>query len=190
MIDSTIGIDPGPTTGMCFLDYEAGQLVGKTLLQCDAASAAVVLKGLLYAYYDSRRRMYRDADIGRRVGSVEKFVTGASAGTRGKAADVTRELVMELTEVLQLFGYAVKIRAAADVKPKWTDKRLVAAGVAPRMLDLKHEFRHAHDAARHCLCGAREAGVIADPLLKKREIAGVNLNLVIHDEIPGWLDKP
>ncbi len=118
---------------------------------------------------------------------MEKFVTGASAGTRGKAADVTRELVMELAEVMQVFGYQVKIRPAADVKPKWTDKRLVAAGIAPSEKELKHEFRHAYDAARHCLCGAREAGVIIDPLHNLRGakpgIKGLHPNLVIYDEV-------
>ncbi len=54
MIDSCIGIDPGPTTGMCFLDYISGHLVGKTLLQCDGGSAAVILKSMLYANYGHR----------------------------------------------------------------------------------------------------------------------------------------
>ncbi len=164
IIDSAIGVDPGPTTGICFLDYYDGQLVGKTVLQCDGGSAAIVLKGMITAYYTE---FPGGANIGRRVGSVEKFVTGASAGSRGRAADVTRELVMECAEALQLFGYTVRIRPAADVKPKWTNKRLVAAGVAASDKALTDSLRHGWDAARHCLCGAREAGVIKDPLIGK-----------------------
>ncbi len=155
IVDSCVGVDPGPATGICIFDYSGGQLVGRTLLTTDGGSAVVVLKGLLEAYY-------RDVP-GKRVGALEKFVTGQSAGSRGKAADVTRQLVMELAEVLQLYGYRAVIRSAADVKPWATDKRLIAAGVPGGMVS-RTEFRHAMDAARHCLFGAREAGIITDPL--------------------------
>jgi hypothetical protein len=169
VIDSAIGCDPGPATGLCFLDYHEGRLVGRTLLQVIGPDAPVVLKGMLLAYYmlpASDAVADRKRVDGRRVASVEKFVTGASAGSRGKNADVTRQLVMELAEVLQLFGYAVKIRPAADVKPWASDRRLAAAGVVSSLKGMHGDMNHAYDAARHCLYGAREAGVIRDPLLK------------------------
>lgn len=178
MIDSCIGGDPGPATGLCLLDYEAGRLVGRMLLQCDAVSAPIVLRELLIAR--------RDVPTGKRVASLEKFVNGRSAGAAGKPADVTRQLVMELAEVCELFGYRVTIRPAADVKPKWTDKRLKAAGVVTGALH--GDMNHAYDAARHCLCGARDAGVIADPLHTLRGATrGFKADQVIVDEMPGWL---
>lgn len=161
VIDSCVGADPGPATGLCFLDYRDGRLVGRTLLQVDADSAVIVLKGMLLAYYNSDGM----ASFGKRVGSVEKFVTGRSAGSRGQGADVTRQLVMELAEVLQMFGYQVAIRPAADVKPWASDKRLVAAAITGAK-GMHGDMNHACDAARHALFGARDAGVIADPLLR------------------------
>jgi hypothetical protein len=164
MIDSCIGADPGPTTGLCFLDYRDGLLVGRTVLQVDGGSAAIVLKGMLAAYYAEDFSI--GPVVGRRAASVEKFVTGQSAGSRGKAADVTRQLVMELAEVLQLFGYPVKIRPAADVKPWATNKRVAAALGIPEK-SMTDSLRHGWDGARHCVYGAREAGIIQDPLRKR-----------------------
>lgn len=160
MIDSAVGADPGPATGLCFLDYRDGILVGRMLLQAAADCAPAVLRDLL----ESRKN---GMAAGRRAGSVEKFVTGQSAGSRGKAADVTRQLVMELAEVLQMFGYTVAIRPAADVKPWASNKRLVAAGIVPSEKGLHSDMNHSYDAARHCLYGAKEAGVIQDPLLRR-----------------------
>lgn len=165
VIDSCIGIDPGPATGICFLDYRDGILAGRTLLQADAGSAAIVLTGMLTAYYVNARRTSL-APAGRRVASVERFVTGASAGSRGKAADVTRQLVMELAEVLQGHGYTVKLRNAGEVKPWASDKRLQAAGIVTGALH--GDMNHSYDAARHCLLGAVQAGITPDPLLGKR----------------------
>jgi hypothetical protein len=172
VIDSCIGGDPGPATGLAFLDFENGQLVGRSLITVMGADAPVVLRGILLGHYSgmrkdtSIRQWLEQPVIGRRIASLEKFVTGASAGSRGKPADVTRQLVYELAEVLQEFGYAVKIRPAADVKPWASDKRLIAAGVGTKAQVERTDFRHMMDGARHCLLGAREAGIIADPLLK------------------------
>ncbi|HEY1700816.1 MAG TPA: hypothetical protein VGG75_13985 [Trebonia sp.] len=165
MIDSAVGCDPGPATGLAFLDYEDGRLVGRSLLQVVGADAPVVLRGMLVAYYSDD--FSTGPRVGRRVGSVEKFVTGASAGSRGKNADVTRQLVMELTEVLQEFGYTVAIRPAADVKPWANNKRLVAAGIVSSEKAMHGDMGHSYDGARHCLYGAKEAGIIRDPLIRR-----------------------
>ena len=161
MIISVIGIDPGPATGMCFLDYSNQfapyALVGKSLLQSDADSAPIVLKSMLHTYYGSQDL------VGRRYASVEKFVTGRSAGSRGKSANVTRQLVMELTEVLQQFGYDVQIRSAAEVKPWATDKRLEAAGITGPAA-VHGQFRHSYDAARQALFSAVKDAKLRDPL--------------------------
>ena len=165
-IDSCIGIDPGPTTGMCFLDFEDGRLVGRTVLQCEGATSVHVLNAMLYAYYGPPAVGTGKPVIGRRSGSIEKFVTGRSAGSRGKAADTTRQLEMELAEALQMAGYQVKIRAAATVKP-WASNKRVAAGLGLKEAQLTDSLRHGWDGARHCLFGAREDGIIADPLLRR-----------------------
>jgi hypothetical protein len=129
---------------------------------------------MLLGYYrgedpEATPSAWAGARIGRRVASVEKFLTGRGAGSTGKNADVTRQLVYELAEVLQMFGYTVTIRPAADVKPWATDKRLVAAQVVPSLKGMHGDMNHAYDAARHCLYGAKEAGVISDPLLRRKE---------------------
>jgi len=160
VIDSCIGIDPGPATGICFLDYRSGVLAGRTLLQSEGATAMYVIQGLLDAYYPAEAAR-------RRIASVERFVTGAGAGSRGKNADVTRQLVMELAEVLQGWGYTVKLRNAGEVKPWATDKRLQAAGIVTG--PVHGDMNHAYDAARHALFGAVETGVTPDPLIGKRQ---------------------
>src|SRR5580698_6810241 len=98
---SVVGIDPGPTTGLCFLDYQTGTLgippqPQVTLLQVDGYAADAVLEAMLARWYGTA------SPVDDRYAAVEKFVTGRSAGTKGPDAGVTRQLVMELTERLQL----------------------------------------------------------------------------------------
>jgi hypothetical protein len=162
VIDSCIGIDPGLSTGMCFLDYQDGQLVGRTLLTADGSSAGIVLKAMLLAYHTE---FSGNAHLNRRIGSVESWVDGPPAG--GKPAVVTRQLVMELAEALEMFGYAVTLRSAGQVKPWATDKMLEAAGITGAAA-FHGKQRDAFDAARHCLFGAKEAGVISNPLIGRR----------------------
>lgn len=174
MTDSCIGGDPGPATGLCLLDYENGRLIGRMLLQAVAADAPLVLRELLIA----RQHM----PPGKRVASLEKFVDGRSAGSTGKPAAVTRQLVMELAEVCQMFGYRTEIRPAADVKPWASDRRLKAAGVVTGAMH--GDMNHAYDAARHCLYGARAAGVITDPMRTRTKMQGLHPGQVVYDEAP------
>lgn len=163
LVDSCVGIDTGPATGFFFADYLAGELVARHLFQCDAASAEFVLTGHLRAYYPGKVIV---PVIGRRVGSVERFVGGAAAASRGKNADVTRQLAFTLVEVLQGWGYTVKLRNAGEVKPWAGDKRLQAAGYVTGAMH--GDLNHGYDAGRHCLFGAVEAGITKDPLIGKR----------------------
>jgi hypothetical protein len=163
-IISVVAVDPGATTGMCFLDYFV-DMPGPvelqpqaTLLQADGKSADAVLEAMLARWYG----LGNDAVVGR-FAAVEKFVTGRGAGTKGPNADVTRQLVMELTERLQLHGYPVKIRSAADVKPWATDKRLVKAGIVGESA-IHGKARDAYDAARHALYAAVKDAKRTDPL--------------------------
>jgi hypothetical protein len=50
------------------------------------------------------------------------------------------------------------------------------------------DMNHAYDGARHCLYGGHDAGVITDPL-RRKTIEGVNLQQVIYDELPDWMNR-
>lgn len=161
---SVIGVDPGPTTGFCFLDYVKLPLSDvyrpqpqSMLFQADGNSARTLLEDVL------RGRESYGVEITKKFAGVEKFVTGRSAGTKGSNADVTRQLVMELTETLQLFGYKVKIRPAADVKPWATDKRLIAAGIKGAS-GIHGKGRDSYDGSRQALHVARWDAFLPDPL--------------------------
>jgi hypothetical protein len=158
---SVVGIDPGPTTGLCFLDYQTGTLgippqPQVTLLQVDGYAADAVLEAMLARWYGTA------SPVDDRYAAVEKFVTGRSAGTKGPDAGVTRQLVMELTERLQLHGFPAKIRSAAEVKPWATNKRLERAGIT---CSGPTAMRHSLDAARHALFAAVKDAKMKDPLI-------------------------
>jgi hypothetical protein len=161
---SVVAADPGATTGICFLDYrvQSGVIAlvpcTVTLLQADGTSADAVLEAMLARWYSSAN----ETIVGR-YGAVEKFVAGRGAGSKGPDAEVTRQLVMELTERLQLHGYPVKIRSAADIKPWATDKRLERAGIVGSSA-IHGKARDAYDAARHCLFAAVKDAKVKDPL--------------------------
>jgi hypothetical protein len=158
VITSVVGIDPGPTTGICLIEFVAGYgyplpECNITLIQANSGTALRVLEAYLSHFYADER-------ITKRYAQVEKFVTGSSAGTRGAKADLTRQYVMKFAELLQLFGYGVKIRPAADMKSWATGRRLTAAGV-PKQPDT---MRHAADSAGHCLFAAVKDAQMKDPL--------------------------
>ncbi len=151
---SVIGVDPGPTTGIAVHDWADGKLNVWTVLQVDGDSAQDVLEAILI----QRQRRIGDY-IAKRYAQIEPFVTGQSAGTRGPKADYTRQAAFKLAEQLQLWGYAVKLRKAADVKTWATDKRLKAAGILR-----PPENRHGNDASRHGLYTACHDAYLPDPL--------------------------
>jgi hypothetical protein len=158
VITSVVGVDPGPTTGLCLMEFVDGgdyplPECNITLIQANSGTALRVLEAYLSHFYNDER-------ITKRYAQVEKFVTGRSAGTRGASADLTRQYVMKFAELLQLFGYYSQIRPAADMKPWATPRRLLAAGV-PKLPDT---MRHAGDAAGHCLFTAVKDAHIKDPM--------------------------
>lgn len=148
-----IGIDPGLSTGISFIDYVGDSIAGAAHIQVDGKSALATLSAMLTAYYSDPER------VGLRVAGVESFITGQSAGTKGQPAEATRQLVFEFSEKLQLWGYSVQLRKAADVKLWGTDKRLKAAGIIR-----PPENRHANDASRHALYAAVHDLHKPDPL--------------------------
>lgn len=156
-IVSIIGVDPGPTTGICFVDYVGSAIVGRTSIQVDGESGQLTLEAMLRAYYNDPETVVK------RYAGIEAFVTGQSAGTKGAAADYTRQGVMKFAEQLQIWGYHTKLRKKADIWTKtggWaTDKRLDRAGILR-----PPEMRHANDAGRHCLYTAVHDAFRPDPL--------------------------
>ena len=89
-VTSVIGADPGPTTGLAFVDYIDRKIAGKTILQVDGPSALIVLEAMLARYYADPEYIVR------RAAGVEPFITGQSAGTRGVPAEVTRQMALQL----------------------------------------------------------------------------------------------
>jgi hypothetical protein len=155
---SVIGIDPGPTTGVSFIDYVGDKIAGTMQFQVNGTSAVTLLECVLARYYTN------SDIIVMRAAQVEPFITGQSAGTRGEPAEVTRQLAFVLAETLQLYGYAIERRKKADIYKKdgtgWaSDKRLKAAGLLR-----PPEMRHANDASRHGLYRAVHDLHKPDPL--------------------------
>src|ERR1700691_5922731 len=119
---SVIGIDPGETVGISFLDYVGNRLTGTMQVQVDAASSVALLEALLKSYYGSPEA------VKQRWGAVEDFVVSNRPETKGDAAATTRHQAFILAETLQMWGYHVSKRKKADVSPWATDKMLSAAG--------------------------------------------------------------
>ena len=160
IIFSVIGIDPGPTTGLAFLNYMDDKLISKTLLQADGDSSAALLEMMLATYYSDRNA------VPKRFAEVESFITSKSAGTKGEAAERTRELIFEHAQILQSWSYYIERRKKADIYKRdgtgWaSDKRLKAAGLLG-----PPEQKHANDAARHALYAAVHDARRPDPLRK------------------------
>lgn len=152
---SVIGVDPGGIVGISCLDYIGPDLAGFLPLQTNAASAIAVLEGILRSFYSDPEVIIM------RIAQIEPFITGRSAGTRGEPAEVTRQLVFQLTETLQLYGYKVLTRKAADIKPWATNKRLERAGI---LCTPTSDMPHANDASRHALYAAVHDIYRKDPL--------------------------
>jgi hypothetical protein len=169
MILSVIGLDPGETTGMCFLNYYTfpddtwNPIPERILLQAEGSSSDHVLRAMLHAYYPAG-----NTEVTARYAGIERFVTGRAAGGRTKPGEITRQLVMQLAETCQLYGYSTKLRSASEVKPWATDKRLVKAQIAREETALHGKARDAYDGARHALFAAVADAKMKDPLARVR----------------------
>lgn len=151
---SIVGVDPGKACGICFLDYQDTKLIASARLQVNSGSVLYVMETLLL-------RAYNDPDaVPKRFAGIEPFITGNSAGTKGDPAEETRQLAFAFGELLQVYGYYVQRRKAADVKPWASDERLKAAGI----YDEHTGMRHANDASRQALYAAVHDAYRPDPL--------------------------
>lgn len=144
----TLGVDPGPTPGVCALPASPGEPVA--VFQCDPSSLMPLLRALIEAW---------GAD--RIVVAVEAWAIGSISRTARSAGAVTRRLIGEIETLADEYdAVAVVTRRAADVKPWATDKRLDAAGLLAQTAGLPH----ARDGARHALFSATRDSGAPDPL--------------------------
>lgn len=141
-----IGVDPGPTTGVAWMDLsvaEARQL--PLVFQCNHAGAYPLVSWLIEASEGPAAVIL----------AGERFIHGRGAGARGRAATITRSVISDLDGLGRW-----RWRSAAEVKPWATDRRLAAAGFLPEC----HGMPHAADACRHALFAAVRDGGMRDPL--------------------------
>lgn len=155
-IRHVLGIDPGPTTGMCLVAWQTdtGQVLDVNVLQTDDRIASVVADALI-RFVDTRLHI-----------AVEQFVVGRGSMRAGSSGQRTRDLVgrlQSLASFRRVPADQVHMQTAAQVKPWATDARLDACG----LLEATKGMRHARDAARHALFAAVRHRDIPDPLSKK-----------------------
>lgn len=146
-----VGIDPGPTTGIAALPFSGTDAMGDPMvLQCDHFSALFFIRSLVDEHQQYAPML-----------AVEQFVIGGRSGRSGNAhaGQITRNLIGALSAE---FLADVVLRAAGQVKPWATDRRLAAAGLTGPTTGMNH----ARDAARHALFAAVHSGISRDPMSK------------------------
>lgn len=147
------GIDTGPHTGIFAAWWHPGdfRLLWALAWQCENAGAPGMLAMLCE---------YRGAPPVQRWQMEDFRIAPGGRGGRGSA---TLACLRELYAVLVTAGASVSLRAAGNVKPWATDKRLKAAGLAV----LAGTSRHVNDGARHMLFTACHDGQLPDPLSER-----------------------
>ena len=161
LADFSIGIDPGPGTGIGLLRRGAWPLEpgeGARAFQANAAAAPWLLRAILAdltAYATTQRPVIR--------AGIEGFAPGHGPGAAKHGAKVSRQ-VEELAEICAEFGVPLTARYAALAKGWGTDKRLKAAG----LYDITAGGTHSRDACRHALMTAVQDGGWPDPLSGQR----------------------
>lgn len=155
-----IGVDPGPIPGIVALQYHRCAMVNTIqhrVFQTDPAGCLIVVEALLDRWAGEDARAFI---------AVEKFVIGhrSSRSSTAGAGAVTRHLIGALRSVFVSHMVDRRIafveRAAGEVKPWATDRRLDKAG----LIKATQGMRHARDAARHALFAAVKDGGQADPM--------------------------
>jgi hypothetical protein len=147
-----LGVDPGPSTGIALLNLEDDCSPEWTVFQVNADGANWLLAAICRAYNP-------------RSVEYEEFVPSNRAGTKGKAAQVTRRgadqvpLVVKANCVRRVPAVFVIARRATDVFPWASDKRLDKSG-----FPLGPKFKDARAAGKHALYTAVLDGKERDPL--------------------------
>jgi hypothetical protein len=143
-----IGLDPGPSTGISVLRWDERNF-DVHVFQCDAGSATMLARWVMYAFSPLFL-------------ASEAFVTSNGAGSRGKNADITKQVLHDVEMIAREQKIHVHRNPAANVKPWATDKRLEKIG-----FPLGPKFRDARDSARHCLYAGVKTHAWPDPLIRR-----------------------
>lgn len=148
-----IGIDPGPTPGLCELRFDVyGALTYAAHYQCSANAAPTLLASLITGPVEVHIQ-------------IERFVVGrrATRSTNADAGALTRDLIGQLQQVAadHPISGTLALRTAAEVKAWATVPRMSAAMLWVPTTGMPH----ARDAARHALFCATRNGA-PDPLSK------------------------
>jgi hypothetical protein len=155
-----IGVDPGIASGWAYIetydDKPSAEFRGTTFSygMTTSVSGTVLVAEMLHEEVLKRLHEGEQAAV-----AIESFVTGRGAGTKGKPADVTRNLVNSIASVFA--GLPVFYSRATDHKPWATDKRLEKAGL---LFEGDTSMRHSRDAARVALFNACKHLGMPDPL--------------------------
>lgn len=160
---AALGIDIGPTTGVCFAvwsraDYE---LLGVLAFECTGEMSLDLIKILQELPGIGNPRRGASGWPRFHAMGLEEFREGPRAQhLKGVSAPYMRGQAGRLISYCEEHELAVRSRPAATVKPWATDKRLGAAG----LLEPTEKFADARDAARHALfCAVADLG-LPDPL--------------------------
>jgi Holliday junction resolvasome RuvABC endonuclease subunit len=154
-----LGIDPGVATGIAYIethgeeeDFSRDKTYSYGLTV--SVSGAVLVAEMLHQEILKHLHEGETAAV-----AIEAFVTGRGAGSKGKPADITRNLVNSMRDVFA--GLPVFTYRATDYKPWATDKRLAAAGL---LFEGDTSMRHCRDGARIALFAGVKSLGLPDPL--------------------------
>jgi hypothetical protein len=150
MIDSVLGIDPGPTTGVCLLVCDGPLMASPLLYQCNHRA----MESLLFHLVERHNPTYI------------AYETWAPGKARGGGSTVTKELI---GNIASWWPSLTRGATAGMVKPWATDKRLNA--VSEEFKRDATGMRHARDAGRHALFCAVNQGLMPDPLSRKARVS-------------------
>lgn len=156
---TTLGIDPGGTSGLFLGSWEPGERKPSRwrAWQCDMTGTAALLEWIL------------DREVPLSLGLIESFdARERSRKMRGFSASAMAGLIAELTVILDSAGVAHATYPPAAIKDWATDKRLGEAGLIDATSGMP---AHARDASRACLFGACKHCGLRDPLSRNRSMA-------------------
>jgi hypothetical protein len=152
-----LGIDPGPSTGIAWLNLGSWPSDGAwaRAMQCDAATAPWLLTQIL-------DDLEAQGLTGHARGGIEGFAPGRGAGAAKHGSFVNRQ-VEELAGICAGYGVPLTARYPVVVKTWATDRRLAAAG----LLGITAKAPDARDSCRHALYTACQECSWPDPLSRK-----------------------
>lgn len=146
-----LGLDVGPSSGLVWgsTDEKTGKPQVDGIVQCHAMTVEFIIRSLVKQYPKDEWLV-----------QGEKFLTGRSAGSKGKDADVSRFVLNMAKAYFEALPNAKwHERPAAMMKPWLSTNRLKAV-----QFPLGAKFKDARDALGHMMFTACRDGGCKDPL--------------------------